>query len=123
MTPEAPCRQKYDSTSMGVICLVFRHSWTPAAEAPDPHDADAPYVSRTAETHWCSSADAVANRRSSVSRTSISSPANRLAPARRSLPRNGPRGRQTDGRSPGPVFRNDPERWLPWIGPTQAMRQ
>jgi hypothetical protein len=29
---------------MHVMCLVSGHKWAPAAEAPDPHDADASYV-------------------------------------------------------------------------------
>jgi hypothetical protein len=29
---------------MRVRCLVTGHKWTPAAEAPNPRDANAPYV-------------------------------------------------------------------------------
>jgi len=29
---------------MRLYCLVSGHEWTPAAEAPDPHDTDAPHV-------------------------------------------------------------------------------
>jgi len=29
---------------MRVLCLVAGHKWTPAAEAPDPHEAGARYV-------------------------------------------------------------------------------
>jgi len=43
MTPERGTAE-IRLASMRVLCLVSGHKWTPAAEAPDPHDPGAPYV-------------------------------------------------------------------------------